>query len=111
MAIEKRTMVAGTFSPTFWLSARAPGIANVGSATCHLRSPVLSECHPTHQIAGRDIKYGIAVASVTSKVVSPDSFWRILGSQISTVPSYVEQIQLDTRVWFWDSVVVLRKSQ
>src|SRR5256885_16567446 len=52
------------------LSAIAP--ANAGSAVCHRRSPVRSECSPTTTIATAAATYGIADSTPTVRLLTPD---------------------------------------
>ena len=63
---------AASTSPTAAVSAHA--------ATCHLRSPVRSECRPIRTIAINAATNGTIVIALSAKPLAPDASRRIFGS-------------------------------
>src|ERR1039458_1893851 len=59
VATENAATASPKWFPAHWLHASATPTVRIGTAACHLRSPVLSECQLEMSIAGTATNHGI----------------------------------------------------
>src|ERR1035437_6110026 len=72
VANEKAAIATTRLFPAHWLRARPTPTIRMGTAACHRRSPVLSECQAESSIAGTAASQGIPETRVTSNVLNPE---------------------------------------
>src|SRR5215469_3123858 len=79
---QKRIICTGNARLSASPEKRIPVPRNSGTAVCHRRSPLLSQCHPTNKSENRAARYGNTPTSVTVRVENPETRLRIVGNQI-----------------------------